>query len=247
MLILEALARRVRDGEPVDGFSAKKLRSYYLLNPLEEGERGFKLLLTQTDKQSMLALIQQKPQPAEPSLRITENFAFFEEWVQGLGADLTPLCKGLAKLMIVDIALSRDQDNPQLRTSRRPRLFEGSTFHNSPVLPRSTASCCRRATFSRVSSRRALKAETRARTNDEIMPAYVPAKIQRGARNLFQTTPISTGGDHSAHDLDETGRGAVHLHDLLIVAPQSAMSVRSSDFALLGASAVKCWYAARGI
>ena len=114
MLILEALARRVGDGEPVDGFSAKKLRSYYLLNPLEEGERSFKLLLTQTDKQSMLALMQQKPQPAEPSLRITENFAFFEEWVQGLGADLTPLCKGLAKLMIVDIALSRDQDNPQL-------------------------------------------------------------------------------------------------------------------------------------
>ena len=114
MLILEALARRVGDGEPLDGFSAKKIRSYYLLNPLEEGERGFKLLLTQTDKQSLLALMQQKPQPAEPSLRITKNFAFFEERVQSVGADLTPLCKGLAKLMIVDISLSRDQDNPQL-------------------------------------------------------------------------------------------------------------------------------------
>ena len=34
--------------------------------------------------------------------------------MQAAGADLTPLCKGLAKLMIVDIALSRDQDNPQL-------------------------------------------------------------------------------------------------------------------------------------
>ena len=74
MLILEALARRVGEGEPVDGFSAKKLRSYYLLNPLEEGERGFKLLLTQTDKQSLLALMQQKPEPAEPSLRIAKNF-----------------------------------------------------------------------------------------------------------------------------------------------------------------------------
>ncbi len=114
MLILEALAKRVGNGEPVDGFSAKKLRSYYLLNPLEEGERGFKLLLTQTDKQSLLALMQQKPQPAEPSLRIMENFAFFEKRVQAVGADFAPLCKGLAKLMIVDIALSRDQDNPQL-------------------------------------------------------------------------------------------------------------------------------------
>ena len=110
----QALARRVGDVEPMDGFSAKKLRSYYLLNPLEEGERGFKLLLTQTDKQSLLALMQQQPQPAEPSLRIMESFAFFEKQVQAVGADLTKLCKGLAKLMIVDIALSRDQDNPQL-------------------------------------------------------------------------------------------------------------------------------------
>ena len=114
MLIVEALARRLGDTEPVDGFSAKKLRSYYLLNPLEEGERGFKLLLTQTDKPSLLALVQQKPEPAEASLRIAENFAFFEEQVRSLGDGLAPLCKGLAKLVIVDIALSRDQDNPQL-------------------------------------------------------------------------------------------------------------------------------------
>lgn len=114
MLILEALARRVGEDEPIDGFSAAKLRSYYLLNPLEKDERAFKLLLTQTDKLSLLALVQQKPQPADPSLRITENFAFFDEWVKALGANLAALCHGLAKLMIVDIALSRDQDNPQL-------------------------------------------------------------------------------------------------------------------------------------
>ena len=113
-LILEALARQLGGSEPVDGFSAKKLRSYYLLNPLEEGERGFKLLLTQTDKTSLLALVQQKAQPTDQSLRVTENFAFFEEQVQKLGADLPALCHGLAKLVVVDIALSRDQDNPQL-------------------------------------------------------------------------------------------------------------------------------------
>ena len=113
-LILEALARQLGDSEPVDGFSAKKLRSYYLLNPLEEGERGFKLLLTQTDKASLLALVQQKAQPTDQSLRVTENFAFFEEQVKTLGADLPALCRGLAKLVVVDIALSRDQDNPQL-------------------------------------------------------------------------------------------------------------------------------------
>src|SRR5207247_668719 len=38
-LLLEALARHLRDDEPVDGFSAKQLRNYYLLNPLEDGAR----------------------------------------------------------------------------------------------------------------------------------------------------------------------------------------------------------------
>lgn len=113
-LILEALARHLGDTEPLAGFSAKKLRNYYLLNPLEDDELRYKLLLTQTDKQSLLALVDQKSWPAEHSLRLKENFEFFEENVKKLGDDFTPLCKGLAKLVIVDISLSRDQDNPQL-------------------------------------------------------------------------------------------------------------------------------------
>ena len=114
MLILEALARHLPEGEPVDGFSARKIRSYYLLNPLEEGDRGFKLLLTQTDRDSLLALVQQKSLPEPVSIRIKDNFDFFIEKVSALGTHVKPLCEGLAKLAIVDIALNRDQDNPQL-------------------------------------------------------------------------------------------------------------------------------------
>src|SRR6202165_162259 len=47
-LLIEALARALGDTEPVDGFSAAKLRHYYLCNPLESGDRYFKLLLSQT-------------------------------------------------------------------------------------------------------------------------------------------------------------------------------------------------------
>ena len=114
MLILEALARSLGDKEPVDGFSAHKLRNYYLLNHLEENDRRFKLVLTQTDKASLIALMGQKPLPKEVSLRVVENFDFFEKRIAALGGEVAPLCWGLAKLMIVDIALSRDQDNPQL-------------------------------------------------------------------------------------------------------------------------------------
>jgi uncharacterized protein with ParB-like and HNH nuclease domain/predicted transport protein len=113
-LILEALAEQVKEYEPVDGFSAKKIRHYYLLNPLESGEKGFKLLLTQTDKDSLLALMQQKTMPKDHSIRIKENFEFFKTKIAGLGGNLASLCKGLAKLVVVDISLNRDQDNPQL-------------------------------------------------------------------------------------------------------------------------------------
>jgi len=114
MLILEALARHVSDPEPLDGFSARKIRNYYLLNTEEEGERGFKLLLTQTDKESLLALLQQKSSPVERSIRIEQNFEYFQRQVKSLEGELVALCRGLTKLVVVDISLDRDRDNPQL-------------------------------------------------------------------------------------------------------------------------------------
>jgi uncharacterized protein with ParB-like and HNH nuclease domain/predicted transport protein len=114
MLLIEALARCVGDGEPLDGFSAKKLRNYYLLNPLEEGERKYKLVLSQTDKNSLMALVDQQPCPKERSIRVEAAFKYFQEQIAALKGSLEPLCKGLSKLIIVDIALNRDQDNPQL-------------------------------------------------------------------------------------------------------------------------------------
>ena len=113
-LLVEALARTLGEGEPLEGFSAKKLRNYYLLNPLEDGERRYKLLLSQTDKTSLVALLDGHARPKDHSLRVEANFEFFNERVAEVKDELPALCKGLAKLVIVDISLNRDQDNPQL-------------------------------------------------------------------------------------------------------------------------------------
>ena len=44
-----------------------------------------------------------------------QNFDYFDKRVRALGTTgIAPLCQGLAKLTIVDVALSREQDNPQL-------------------------------------------------------------------------------------------------------------------------------------
>jgi uncharacterized protein with ParB-like and HNH nuclease domain/predicted transport protein len=113
-LLLEALARAVGDAEPVAGFSAEKLRSYYLLNPLEAGDRRYKLLLSETDRASLISVVEQGPLPQDHSIRLKANFEFFSERVAAVADDLDALCNGLAKLMLVDISLNREQDNPQL-------------------------------------------------------------------------------------------------------------------------------------
>lgn len=113
-ILLEALARHVGDAEPVEGFSARKIRGYYLLNDLESGDRRFRLLLTRTDRDTLISLLGDAPEPREPSVRIQENFRFFTNELDKLGGDLERVCRGLGKLMIVDVALTRGQDNPQL-------------------------------------------------------------------------------------------------------------------------------------
>lgn len=113
-LLLIALVEAVRETEPFEGFSQRKIRNYYLLNPEETGERHFKLLLSQTDKATLTSLVDRHPQPEKHSLRVTENYIAFQKWIKSGAVDLLILCKGLAKLVVVDIALNRDQDNPQL-------------------------------------------------------------------------------------------------------------------------------------
>jgi uncharacterized protein with ParB-like and HNH nuclease domain/predicted transport protein len=113
-LLIGALARGLGESEPLEGFSARKLRNYYLVNPEETGEKHYKLILSQTDKASLIALLDQRPKPKDHSIRVEAGFEFFKERVAEVKGELPALCKGLAKLVIVDISLNRDQDNPQL-------------------------------------------------------------------------------------------------------------------------------------
>lgn len=101
-------------GEILEAFSARKLHNYYLTNPDEVGERHFKLLLSESDKNTLLALIGKHPLPAAASRRITENHTLFRELITANQDKLEAICKGLAKLVIVDVSLDRTQDNPQL-------------------------------------------------------------------------------------------------------------------------------------
>lgn len=113
-LLLAALSKVRDQTRPIEGFSPEMIREYYLCNRLENGERKFKLILSQTDKTSLIAIVDNQDQPQEYSLRITKNFEFFENLVANHKGDLSVVCKGLAKLLMVDVKLKRGEDNPQL-------------------------------------------------------------------------------------------------------------------------------------
>ncbi len=118
-LLLAALANKLEQLPPgeqelVDGFSPRKLRNYYLLNPEEEGIRHYKLLLSKTDRDSLIAVVEGKESPNDHSITIQRNYNYFQDKIDAYSDNLEFLCKGIAKLIVVDIALSRDQDNPQL-------------------------------------------------------------------------------------------------------------------------------------
>ena len=106
------------DLPPFDS-AQRSLRKNTMLNILTEpvirldlsGGVRKELLLTQTDEQTLLAIISQRPIPQTKSVRVQGNFDLFEEKVRDLGEDIAPLCKGLEKLMLVDISLDWDHDN----------------------------------------------------------------------------------------------------------------------------------------
>ncbi|GAA7614075.1 hypothetical protein HpMMM21_20140 [Helicobacter pylori] len=97
-----------------DEVKRKKMESY-LINSDKDGDKKFRLILSESDKDTLLSLIDEnKRKPSEPSLKIVENFELFEKWIGENTDKLETIFKGLEKLMIVWIALKKEKDDPQL-------------------------------------------------------------------------------------------------------------------------------------
>ncbi len=97
-----------------DEVKRKEIENHYLINSDEKGDKKFRLILSESDKDTLLSLIDKdRRKPSEPSSKIVENFKLFEKWVSNTD-ELETIFKGLEKLMIVEIALEKGKDDPQL-------------------------------------------------------------------------------------------------------------------------------------
>ncbi|GAA8607572.1 DUF262 and DUF1524 domain-containing protein [Helicobacter pylori] len=109
-LLLTALRNRLSDE-----VKRKEIEDRYLINSDKNGDEKFRLILSESDKDTLLSLIDKdRRKPSEPSSKIVENFKLFEEWIRKNTNQLETIFKGLEKLMIVEIALEKGKDDPQL-------------------------------------------------------------------------------------------------------------------------------------
>lgn len=114
-LLIAALAEFIKDNKVDVDTNFTKLQNYYLFNAEEDNELRYKLLLTQRDKETLVNIIKGVKDVSlmgEYSLRVVENYKFFKDKINQNNA--AEIYNGIMRLFIVDVALEKGKDNPQL-------------------------------------------------------------------------------------------------------------------------------------
>ena len=114
LLLLLAALRDVLAGDPHNEITQQKIDGYYFFNEKESGEKRHKLILTQSDKDTLINLLEQSDNPELYSKNIMDNFTYFQDRIAKGEIDLNSLYRGIRKLTTVHISLDSNYDDPQL-------------------------------------------------------------------------------------------------------------------------------------
>lgn len=90
----------------------EEIHETYLINKHRKEDQRFKLLLTRKDKTTYKNLVDGITMSSNLSKRVWENYDYFKEQIHKGNA--LAVYHGIKKLIIVDVILERDKDNPQL-------------------------------------------------------------------------------------------------------------------------------------
>lgn len=113
-LLLMAFSKALEDKTAGDEITSKKINNYFLFNNEESSEKRYKLILTQSDKDTLINLLEGRDLPEKFSKNIVNNFKYFQNQISKSNIDLEVLYRGICKLIIVDISLDSKNDKPQL-------------------------------------------------------------------------------------------------------------------------------------
>ena len=112
-LLLIAL-RDYAEDHPEDGtINARRIDNMLLKNEYEDGDERYKLLLTETDRDLLISLVEKKP-ISDPGLsRILSNYNFFAGKIADMELQPKDVYEAIGKLQIVNITLDRNVDDAQ--------------------------------------------------------------------------------------------------------------------------------------
>lgn len=93
--------------------NARRIDSMLLKNEYENGDERYKLLLTETDREILINLIEQKPISDGICSRLLTNHKYFAEQIEKKLLQPVEVYESIGKLQIVNITLDRTLDDAQ--------------------------------------------------------------------------------------------------------------------------------------
>lgn len=93
--------------------NARRIDNMLLKNEYEEGDERYKLLLTQTDRDILISLVEEMPIREDTKSRLIENYNFFEGKIVNREIQPAEVYESIGKLQIVNITLDRAIDDAQ--------------------------------------------------------------------------------------------------------------------------------------
>jgi uncharacterized protein with ParB-like and HNH nuclease domain/predicted transport protein len=93
--------------------NARRIDNMLLKNEYESGDERYKLLLTETDRDILMRLVEEKPIPNDTRSRLLDNYKFFAGKIADKELQPAEVYESIGKLQIVNITLDRTVDDAQ--------------------------------------------------------------------------------------------------------------------------------------
>ena len=93
--------------------NARRIDNMLLKNEYENGDERYKLLLTETDRDILISLVEEKPISESIRSRLIENYNFFANKLADKEIQPAEVYESIGKLQIVNITLDRAVDDAQ--------------------------------------------------------------------------------------------------------------------------------------
>ena len=93
--------------------NSRRIDNMLLKNEYEVGDERYKLLLTETDRDILIRLVESKPIPDGTKSRLIDNYKFFSGKIADRDLQPAEIYESIGKLQIVNITLDRTLDDAQ--------------------------------------------------------------------------------------------------------------------------------------